>query len=228
MQYKNIFCFSLLLSGCSSLPNVDVPDINLPEINLPDISVPKTHKPKRAYRQNISGPFGTEISPIYNNDLELTGFKAKIAENIGVSRTKTEYAQICYDLNINDSISWQFQNLTGTKNFRTPIDLVTLSYDGQMVFKQRHQDDTSWNEHMISKDILPVDLYLDRQKVSYQLQAQKETISFNVQNQDYSFTIPAYKNLELCLGLKRSELLRWTGSVVPAQSLDIIIEKTEQ
>jgi len=99
-----------------------------------------------------------------------------------------------------------------------------LSDKDQILFRQRIQDNISWNEYPLNDVIIPLDLYLDRKNASYSLTLKKNLMQLHINNENYSFAIEDYNTLTLCLGLHRSELLRWTGQVVPAQALRITIK----
>ena len=171
----------------------------------------------------IDAPDGTSIKDIYDNNRTHTGYMVTMGENIGIRRIPVERAEICMDIMAEHNISWTLSDLTGTKDFRTPIDMVTVYQDSRPVLRQRLSDNIIWNENPQSADINPVmmDIYPDMNVVKYNLSYKNEEIILTTDTEKSSVPVVKSSPYSVCIGIVRSDLLRWRGSVVPKQSVNI-------
>lgn len=207
---KKIYLLSLLilLQACSSLKNHE------------------SQSPIPEFALDASGPKDTEILPFYDKTLKPIGYKMRIGANLGEKRQDIEYAQICRPLTENINFSWNFEQLKGTKDFRTPIDLVTIFSNNKILARQTIMDNKIWLETS-DKDMPKItDIYPQSQLVSYRIETTPKNIFLDINKERFTFQNDN-STKDLCLGLYRYELMRWKGMVVPEQSINIINFKEE-
>ena len=179
---------------------------------------------KKFIEKITQGSDGTIITSVYDNLVPI-GYKVTIAENIGVKRQDIEMSLLCMPVTHNTDISWTMSHFTGGKDFITPVDFMILFSNEREIFRHRISDNHIWNEEKIHKNSNPVilDIYPDREVIQYHfMMTSEDHFAFSV-NDSVSGTYFPFEltPTRMCIGLRRTDLLRWRGKVVPAQSMII-------
>lgn len=172
----------------------------------------------------VDAPFGSKIRKYYKKSLH--NFLVILEENKGFKRQDTEKSMLCMPLADQEKISWKMAKLTGSKNFKSPIDLVSIhDSSDNIVLYIRYNDLYLWtsykgdeNERFINKRLK---YYPDREILNYNVKSHKNKIELLL-NKDVIVIPKDNQFYKLCIGLKRSQLKRYYGQYIPKMTIEIL------
>ena len=180
------------------------------------LKMPKTEK--QTYQTDINAPKGSYVKPftksITSNTHDYTIF---LNHNYGEHRQNIETALIKIPLISNPKISFTLKADDSLISLKTPIKLIEITDNNNQTRLSLNLKQTIYwleTQHYYKK----IPLFLEQRPEKFMITQNNHKIILTIGNMSHEIPIDNTDNL-LKIGMIRSDLFRYRGLVVPAQTL---------
>lgn len=174
-------------------------------------------KSSSTFETSIDAPKGSYIKPLMSNNDSYESFDVHIAKNFGKHRQETETAFLKIPMDFK-TITFTLKGNKGFGSIKTPLTLFEIidPVSKKLYTKLRYQQGVYWLEYDQYYTKLP--LYIDTEFTKFSLLNQNNQVTLTIKNMPFSLPDISQKT-QLNIGIKRTDLMRYKGLVVPEQDL---------
>lgn len=168
----------------------------------------------------VNAPEGSYVKAVTTPNHYDLGYKIYLEENTGKYRSEIETAMISLPSSGFKSLSFQLFGNHKLEKLKTPITLIeVIEPNKNKVYASiKLQNNIYWLEYQNKYEKLPI--FPDHQKETISFLNTPVGLVLRIQDKNYTIHNRLSESM-IYIGLKRTDLMRYKGQLVPEQSLII-------